>query len=157
MVPSLEEATEVLAAPLLTIAFAERFPQRVAVPHQWEVAERHDATDPVADGVAQVEVQDAVKAVVLIEWADAGEISSSEGQQIVLQGIDVARLTWRGLIVQLTEMAHIRGQQSVRADCTYGRVCQDLEQWAGSVAGPLHGGIQEGDGRTAAGGEARDT
>src|SRR5262249_32000525 len=132
-------------------AFADRIPQRVAAPQQWQVDARHDATDPVADGVAQVEVQHAVKAVVLIEWADAGEISSSEGQQIVLQGVDVARLTWRGLIVQLTGMAHIRGQQSGRTGCTYRRVCQDLEQWAESVADQLDGGIKQDDDRTAAG------
>jgi hypothetical protein len=34
VIPALEEAAKILAAALLTIAFAERLPERVAMPHE---------------------------------------------------------------------------------------------------------------------------
>ena len=71
MVPALEEAAEVLAAALLAVAFAERLPQRVAVTHQRQVAKRQRATDPIADRVAEVQVEDAVEAEVLVQRTDA--------------------------------------------------------------------------------------
>src|SRR5437867_3059348 len=154
MVPAFEEAAEVLAAALLTIALAQRLPQRVAVPHQRQVAEGHEATHPVADRVAQVEVEDAVEAVVLVQRADAGQVGSSEGQQIVLQGVDDARLTaWR-LFVRLAEVAHVRGQQSEGAGGTHRWVCQNSEDGAEGIAGELEGGVEEDDDLTATGAQS---
>src|ERR687886_3048740 len=100
MVPPLQEAAEVLAAAFLAVALAEHFPQRVAVADEWQTARAQDAADTLADGVAEVQVQDAVVAVVLVERAYTRQIGAAEDHQVALQGIHLDRLA-RGRVRDL--------------------------------------------------------
>src|SRR2546428_3925834 len=91
MVPPLQEAAEVLAAALLTVALAERLPQRVAVAGKRQVAEGHDTADARADGVAQVQIENPVETVVLVERTNASQIGASEDHEIILQSVYLDR------------------------------------------------------------------
>src|SRR6266540_5370649 len=106
VVPALEEPPEVLAAAFLSIAFAQRLPQGMGVARDRQRTQRHDATDPVADGIAEVEVEDAVEAEVLVQRSDAREVRAAQDEQVALQGVDLTRLT-RSDSVQLIEVAQV--------------------------------------------------
>src|SRR4029453_3215446 len=145
MVPALEEAAKVLAAALLTVSVAERLPQRVAATRDRQGAAGDDATDPVADRVAQVQVEDAVEAIVLVQRAEAGQVGAPEHQQVVLERIHLARLARLRLGFQFVEVAHVGREQAERPDGAYARIAQARTQRTKSVADQLNRRVEQGD------------
>ena len=80
VVPALQETPEVLTAAFLAVAFAERLPERMPMADQRQSVQAQQATHAGADCVAEVQVEDAVEAIVLVEWTNATQVGTPQYQ-----------------------------------------------------------------------------
>jgi hypothetical protein len=156
VVPAFEETAEVLAAALLAVAFAERLPQRVAVADDWQASDGQHVTHSLADRVAQIQVEDAIKAEVLVERTDARQIGAAADHQVVLERINLhfTPVDGRRRRLQFVEVAHVSGQQTKWTNGADWRIAQQREQARPHHASELHGWIHQRDERATAGTQA---